>query len=94
LRYDEPEPNPVSKREKLLQKLNRVPAPKDFTWDEIVTLLRQWDFKESCEGGSHYMFEHSSGFRFGMSKTHPAGILKRYQIDEAKAALDHVKELK
>jgi hypothetical protein len=81
----------VSKKEKLLLKLCRVPAPKDFTWEDAVTLLRHFDFTESCEGGSHYMFEHSSGFRFGMSKTHPSGLLKRYQIDDAKSAIDRVK---
>jgi predicted RNA binding protein YcfA (HicA-like mRNA interferase family) len=83
----------VSKREKLRQKLNRVPPPKDFTWEEVVTLLRQYDFKESCDGGSHYMFEHSSGYRFGMSKSHPAGVLRRYQIDDAKEALDHIAKI-
>jgi predicted RNA binding protein YcfA (HicA-like mRNA interferase family) len=84
----------VSKREKLLQKLNRVPAPKDFSWDDIVVLLRYAGFKDSCDGGSHYMFEHNSGFRFGMSKTHPSGLLKRYQINAAIAALDHAEKNK
>jgi len=81
----------VSKKEKLRLKLYKVPAPKDFTWDELVTLMRQAGFKESCEGGSHYTFEHESGYRFGMSKTHPTGLLKRYQIDDAKTALETVR---
>jgi len=36
------------------------------------------------------MFEHKSGFRFRMSKTHPSGILKTYQVSEAKKVLKHI----
>ncbi len=36
------------------------------------------------------MFEHTSGFRFGMSKTHPSGILKDYQVRDAKKALKYI----
>lgn len=36
------------------------------------------------------MFEHTSGFRFRMSKTHPSGILKSYQIHDAKNALKYI----
>jgi hypothetical protein len=39
------------------------------------------------------MLEHSSGFRFGVSKTHPSGILKGYQIRDVIAALYAVGEL-
>ena len=46
-------------------------------------------FQESCKsGGSHYTFDHAkSGFSFHMSKTHPSGMLKHYQVDDAKDAL-------
>ena len=34
------------------------------------------------------MFEHEqTGLRFSMSKTHPGGILKVYQVNQAKKAL-------
>ena len=36
------------------------------------------------------MFVHTSGFRFSMSKTHPSGILKAYQVHDAKKALRHI----
>lgn len=81
----------MSKKDKLFQRLKRLPSVKDFTWEELVTLMRQAGFSETCKGGSHYMFEHASGFRFSMSKTHPSGILKKYQIDAAIEALDNVK---
>ena len=82
----------MSKKEKLRQRLYKIPPPKDFAWDDLVTVMRQAGFSESCDGGSHYMFEHTSGHRFSMSKTHPAGILKKYQIDDAKTALEAIEK--
>jgi predicted RNA binding protein YcfA (HicA-like mRNA interferase family) len=80
----------MSKKEKLLAKLCASPLPKDFPWHDIVTLLGYYGFESTCGGGSHYMFEHSNGFRFRMSKTHPSGILKTYQVRDAKNALRHI----
>lgn len=80
----------MSKKEKLLAKLSASPSPKDFPWHDLVTLMVYYGFESTCGGGSHYMFEHSSGFRFRMSKTHPSGILKTYQVRDAKNALKHI----
>jgi hypothetical protein len=80
----------MSKKEKLLARLCANPSPKDFPWQEFVTLMGSYGFESKCGGGSHYMFEHTSGFRFGMSKTHPSGVLKSYQIRDAKNALKHI----
>ncbi|HOP47766.1 MAG TPA: type II toxin-antitoxin system HicA family toxin [Desulfobacteraceae bacterium] len=81
----------MSKKEKLLAKLCASPQPKDFSWHNFVTLMENFGFKSSCSGGgSHYMFEHTSGFRFSISKSHPSGILKAYQIRDAKNALKHI----
>lgn len=77
----------MSKKEKQRLKLFAIPPPKDFTWEELVTVMRSAGFIESCYGGSHYTFEHTNGYRFGMSKTHPSGILKQYQVKAAKEAL-------
>lgn len=81
------EDNKLSKQNKLKIKLLKKPPPVDFTWSDFVTLMNSLNFKESCTGGSHYMFEHTSGFKFGASKTHPSGVLKQYQIKEAISAL-------
>lgn len=80
----------MSKKEKQRQQLFANPPPKDFTWNEFVTVMHRAGFSENCEGGSHYTFEHTSGFRFSMSKTHPSGILKVYQVKLAKKALNVV----
>lgn len=83
----------MSKKEKLLLKLCAVPVPRDFSWDELVTLMTRAGFSNECDGGSHYVFEHTSGFRFTASKTHPSGVLKIYQVRDAKHALRAVGEL-
>ena len=49
-------------------------------------------FKATCTGGSHYTFEYTSGFKFGASKTHPNGLLKKYQFRDAIAAIKAVGE--
>ena len=83
----------MSKKDKLLQRLHKIPPPVDFTWEEFLSVMRGAGFTESCDGGSHYMFEHSRGFRFGASKTHPSGLLKRYQIKNAIDALATVSKV-
>ncbi len=80
----------MSQKEKLLSKLYATPFPKDFPWHDLLTLMGHFGFKSTCSGGSHYMFEHTSGFRFSMSKTHPSGVLKSYQVRDAKNALKHI----
>jgi hypothetical protein len=81
----------LSRKEKLLSRLYKLPPPKDFRWSEFVTLMRAAGFKEHCEGGSHFIFEHvEMRLRFSMSKTHPSGVLKRYQIENAKEALEKI----
>lgn len=77
----------MSKKEKQRIKLFATPPPKDITWEELLTVMRGAGFKESCNGGSHYTFEHINGYRLQMSKTHPSGILKPYQVKAAKEAL-------
>lgn len=80
----------MSKKDKRIRKLCAIPPPKDFSWTELVALMNGVGFHEFCDGGSHYTFEHTSGYSFGMSKTHPSGVLKRYQVVAAKEALRNV----
>lgn len=80
----------MSKKEKRIAKLCAVPPPKDFTWSELISVMRAAGFTEYCDGGSHYTFEHISGFSLVISRTHPSGILKRYQVDDVKEALRYL----
>ena len=55
-----------------------------------MTLMSHAGFSSSCEGGSHFTFEHSTSFRLSVSKTHPSGILKSYQVKAVKEALEFI----
>lgn len=68
-----------------------MPPPTDFRWDDLVTIMTECGFKNECNGGSHYTFEHTeTGSVFSMSKTHPNGILKPYQVKAAKEELNKI----
>lgn len=83
----------MSKKEKLRGKLFSVPPPKSFSWEELLTLMTHAGFANNCESGSHYTFEHLDGSRLFISKTHPSGILKSYQVKAVKDALILVDEI-
>lgn len=84
----------MSKKAKLLQRLCKSPPPTDFTWEELLAVMRSAGFIEHCSGGSHYIFEHVSKRRIVISKTHPSGLLKRYQIEAAIDSLTQVGAMK
>ncbi|MDR5170708.1 type II toxin-antitoxin system HicA family toxin [Methylobacillus flagellatus] len=84
----------MSKKDKRLQAFYATPIPTDYSWDDFVSLMDQLDFKGECQGGSHYMFEHTGGTKFSISKTHPNNILKIYQIKNAKKAIEEAGALK
>lgn len=74
----------MSKKRKRLDDLFTNPPPKDFTWLNFLAVMKSADFKATCTGGSHYMFEHSTRIKLRISKTHPSGILKNNQIMDAR----------
>lgn len=73
----------MSKKEKLLKRL--LSKPKDFTFDEVVTLLNGFGYEMDNKGktsGSRVLFENkSSGHKFNIHKPHPGKIVKPYQIN-------------
>lgn len=78
----------MSKKNKLLSKLFATPPPKGFAWDDLITVMTRAGFANERDGGSHYTFEHKDGLRLTMSKTHPSGLLKPYQVKNAKDAIE------
>ncbi|MHB1655615.1 MAG: type II toxin-antitoxin system HicA family toxin [Burkholderiales bacterium] len=78
----------MARKEKRLERLFANPSPKDFHWNDLLSVMTASGFKYECNGGSHYMFEHSNGMRLRISKTHPSGILKLYQINYITDALE------
>lgn len=73
----------MSQRDKLLQRFLRHPV--DFTWDELVRLLKSFGYSEASggkTGGSRRRFTHSNSTCIHLHKPHPGNMLKRYQIDQ------------
>ena len=68
-------------KEKLVKRL--LSHPKDFTFDEAVTLLRLLGFEQSNKGktsGSRVGFISKRNGRIMMHRPHPENILKPYQV--------------
>jgi hypothetical protein len=73
----------MSKKEKLLARLRQ--RPKDFTWDELASLLKKLGYepgKKGKTGGSRRRFIHPTAPPISLHKPHPQNILKRYAIDD------------
>ena len=73
----------MSKKDKLLEKLKS--RPKDFTYDELKTLLNYLGFYEYSKGrtsGSAVKFINFYNRTIELHKPHPSYIIKFYKIKE------------
>lgn len=78
----------MSKKEKLIARF--LSMPSDFHYDEMVSLLGYFDFKEVKTGktsGSRVRFVNSKSVPIILHKPHPTGILKHYQMKQIKEVL-------
>ena len=77
----------MSKKEKLIKRL--LSYPKDFTFEELATLLSRLGYTLKTAGktgGSRVTFAKDSDY-IRLHKPHPRNILKQYQIDDIITAL-------
>jgi len=59
--------------------------PKDFTWDELISLLKTLGYvqkKTGKTGGSRRRFTHASAPTITLHKPHPNRIVKMYVIND------------
>ncbi len=74
----------MSKKEKLLQRIKNL--PKDFTFDELETLLSYLGFIKSNKGktsGSRVKFYHTEKkIQYLAHKPHPANIIKEKALKD------------
>jgi len=78
----------MSKSKKLQDRL--LSRPKDFTFDELVTLLGHFGYSEvrsGKTGGSRVAFANEAQDYIRLHKPHPRNILKPYQINNLIADL-------
>ena len=78
----------MSKKEKLLQKF--LSKPKDFSCDELISLLRYFGYEEISTGktsGSRRKFDCSGLPMIILHKPHPGNIMKMYQLEQIEKVL-------
>ena len=72
----------MSRFEKLLARLYTY--PKDFTWDELMTLLKGLGYEELKKGktgGSRRKFyDKTNNLLINLHEPHPQNILKEYMV--------------
>ncbi len=72
----------MSKKEKLIDKL--LKKPKDFTFDEMKSLLSYlgYSLKQGGTGSGVKFIRSESNEVINFHKPHPDGILKRYILEQ------------
>lgn len=72
----------MSRKDKLLEKL--LQKPKDFTFDEMVSLLSYlgYELKQGGTGSGVKFIKDGSNEVINFHRPHPNGILKRYILDQ------------
>ncbi len=72
----------MSQKDKLINRL--LKKPKDFTFDEMVSLLSYfgYEFKQGGTGSGVKFIKEDSNEVINFHKPHPSGILKRYVLDQ------------
>lgn len=73
----------MSRLEKEIERLKS--KPKDYTYDEVKSLLNKLGFFENNKGrtsGSRVEFMNEKNVQIELHKPHPRNILKHYQIKD------------
>jgi hypothetical protein len=71
--------NYITKTEKLLNRF--LSRPKDFTYNELLSLLSSLGYMEQQGSGSRIVFNNKEIKHISkLHKPHPDNVLKRYQI--------------
>ena len=81
----------MSKAEKLLARFTAKPPPRDFAWDDLVTMMRHLGYQLEHDSGSRRSFYNpvTSHIITGIHQPHghAENALKGYQIKQIKEAL-------
>ena len=75
----------MSQINKILEKIQKKPTPKNFTWSELLKLLSHFGFSpipRGKTGGSRRKFMNDEKVIISLHDPHPQNELKKYQIDQ------------
>lgn len=79
----------MGKKDKLIMRLKA--KPKDFTFDEVESLLAYFGYARSDKGktsGSRVLFKSNEHPPIMLHKPHPGNELKAYQIKQLLSLLE------
>jgi predicted RNA binding protein YcfA (HicA-like mRNA interferase family) len=68
----------VTKLDKLRKRI--LSRPRDFTWQELNTLMKGFGFELTSVGGSGRKFVHPDHNSLFLHEPHPGNVLKSYQV--------------
>lgn len=78
----------MSKHEKLLEKLQSEPTPKDVSWRELSALLGHFGYELKTGAGSRRKFIHPvTKHVISLHEPHPQPTIKPYCIRDVLGAL-------
>lgn len=75
----------MSTKKKLQERLQRIPPPKDFRWDDLVTVMDNLGFDLDQSGGGshgHFVFREDADRVIDIYRPHPDGIMYGKQLRE------------
>jgi len=78
----------MTRKDKLITRF--LALPSDFQYEELVSLLGYFEFREMKTGktsGSRAKFIDNNGTVILLHKPHPSGIMKHYQLKQVKEIL-------
>jgi hypothetical protein len=78
----------MNRIEKLIARF--LSMPSDFHYDEMVKLLRYFDYEEIKKGKtsrSRVKFMNPKGVPIMLHKPHPSSAMKQYQLKQIKEVL-------
>lgn len=79
----------MSQKEKLISRFNEM--PKDFTFNELTSLLSHFGYQEIATGktsGSAVHFSNEEKHMIRLHKPHPGNIVKFYILKMVKSELE------
>ncbi len=80
----------MSRHHKLIKRF--LAKPRDFTYDELVTLLQGFGYKEvkvgKTSGSRAAFFNEKRNNIIRLHRPHPSNVLKRYQLNDVERELE------
>jgi predicted RNA binding protein YcfA (HicA-like mRNA interferase family) len=78
----------MSKKDKLLKKFLEIPSKKDFTFEELESLLLSCGYRKLEVKGSAVKFYHQEqDVLINLHKPHPSNILKSHLVRQIQTKL-------